>query len=96
MGNKVIIATEEKNKLLEESLFILSELDVQIKLLPNTVAILSGSVRTSNVMGAVLIELHNGMMSERANQNIKRLIDVIASFLPILILFSFMLLWLYG
>ncbi|MFN8264569.1 MAG: sugar transferase [Chitinophagaceae bacterium] len=88
---QVIIATEEKEQTaLEESLSILSELDVQIKLLPNTVAILSGSVRTSNVMGAVLIELHNGMMSEW-QQNIKRLIDVIASLFAILILLPFML-----
>lgn len=76
---QVILATEDKEQAqLEESLNILTELDVQIKLLPNTVAILSGSVRTSNVMGTVLVELHNGMMSEW-QQNIKRLLDVVAS-----------------
>jgi polysaccharide biosynthesis protein PslA len=88
---QVIIATEEKDHLhVEESVNILSELDVQIKLLPNTIDILSGSVRTSNVMGTVLIELHNGMMSEW-QQNIKRLIDVIASLLAIVFLFPLML-----
>lgn len=76
---QVIIATEEKERsAMEHALSILSELDVSIKLLPNTIDILSGSVRTSNVLGAMLIDLHTGMMSEW-QQNIKRLIDVIAA-----------------
>lgn len=83
---QVILATEDKEQpQLEESLNMLTELDVQIKLLPNTVAILSGSVRTSNVMGIVLVELHNGMMSEW-QQNIKRLLDVAASVAALLLL----------
>jgi exopolysaccharide biosynthesis polyprenyl glycosylphosphotransferase len=82
----VIIATEEKErKSLEQSLSILSEHDVSIKLLPNTVDILSGSVRTSNVFGAMLIDLHTGMMSE-LQQNIKRLMDITASIFSLIIL----------
>lgn len=89
---QVIIATEDKEQdAVENTINILSELDVQVKLLPNTLAILSGSVRTSNVLGAVLIELHNGMMSEW-QQNIKRLIDVVASVLALVILAPLMLL----
>jgi exopolysaccharide biosynthesis polyprenyl glycosylphosphotransferase len=83
---QVIIATEETDEQsLKESLNLLSELDVQIKLLPNTIDILSGSVRTTNVMGAMLIELHNGMLSEW-QQNIKRLIDVSVSILALILL----------
>ena len=83
---QIIIATEEKDQAsLQESLNILSELDVEIKLLPNTIDILSGSVRTTNVMGAMLIELHNGMMSEW-QQNIKRLIDVVVSLTSLILL----------
>lgn len=83
---QVIIATEEKERqALEQSLSILSEHDVSIKLLPNTVDILSGSVRTSNVLGAMLIDLHTGMMSEW-QQNIKRLMDITASLFSLIIL----------
>lgn len=76
---QVIIATEEKERSsMEHSLRILSEYDVSIKLLPNTIDILSGSVRTSNVFGAMLIDLHTGVMSEW-QQNFKRLMDVTAA-----------------
>jgi exopolysaccharide biosynthesis polyprenyl glycosylphosphotransferase len=89
---QVLIATEDNEQdVVEKALNILSELDVQIQLQPNTVAILSGSVRTSNVMGAVLIEMHNGMMSEW-QQNIKRLFDVAASLLALILLSPFLLL----
>jgi lipopolysaccharide/colanic/teichoic acid biosynthesis glycosyltransferase len=53
----------------------LSEKDVEIKIQPNTLDILSGSVRTSNVMGAALIDLQTGLMPQW-QQNIKRLLDV--------------------
>lgn len=83
---QVIIATEDNERAaMEEALSILSELDVNIKLLPNTIDILSGSVRTSNVLGAMLIDLHTGMMSEW-QQNIKRLIDVTAALIAITLL----------
>ncbi|RXK62425.1 sugar transferase [Lacibacter luteus] len=83
---QVIIATEEKERpAMETALSVLSELDVSIKLLPNTIDILSGSVRTSNVLGAMLIDLHTGMMSEW-QQNIKRLIDVTAALVAITLL----------
>lgn len=83
---QVIIATEEKERLsMEQSLSLLSEQDVTIKLLPNTIDILSGSVKTSNVLGAVLIDLHTDMMSEW-QQNIKRLVDIVVSLLALIIL----------
>ncbi len=83
---QVIIATEEKERQsMEQSLSLLSEHDISIKLLPNTIDILSGSVRTSNVLGAVLIDLHTDMMSEW-QQNIKRLIDIVASLISLIIL----------
>ncbi|MFT3844877.1 MAG: sugar transferase [Lacibacter sp.] len=83
---QVIIATEEKERqIIENSLSILSELDVSIKILPNTIDILTGSVRTNNVLGAMLIDLNTDMMSEW-QQNIKRLIDVGTSLLAIIFL----------
>jgi exopolysaccharide biosynthesis polyprenyl glycosylphosphotransferase len=51
---------------------------VEVKILPDTLDILSGSIRTSNVMGALLIDLRTALMPEW-QQNIKRLIDVAAA-----------------
>jgi exopolysaccharide biosynthesis polyprenyl glycosylphosphotransferase len=83
---QVFIALEEKdNHLIEKTINDLSELDVHIKLLPNTLAILTGSVRTSNVMGTVMVELHNGMMSEW-QLNVKRLLDITASSFALILL----------
>lgn len=88
---QVIIAVEDHQEdVLEKTLNVLSELDVQIKLLPSTIAILSGSVRTSNVLGTALVELHNGMMSEWQS-NIKRLIDVLVSAFSLILLSPFLL-----
>ena len=52
--------------------------------------ILSGSVKTSNVMGAALTDLQTGLM-QQWEQNSKRLIDVIASLLGLLLLSPFLL-----
>ncbi len=88
---QIIIATEEQERANTEQLLSrLSEQNVNIKLLPNTIDILSGSVRTSNVFGAMLIDFHTGMMSEW-QQNVKRLIDIISSVLALIILFPLML-----
>ncbi len=81
---QVIIATDEE-AIIEKSINLLSEQDVQIKLLPNTSAILSGSVKTTNIMGAMLVELHNNMMQEW-QLNIKRLVDVVLSFMAMVVL----------
>ena len=73
---QVVLAMEKSEQLLLESIISrLSEKDVEIKIQPNTLDILSGSVKTNNVMGAVLIDLQTGLMPEW-QQNIKRLIDV--------------------
>ncbi|MEO7393461.1 MAG: sugar transferase [Chitinophagaceae bacterium] len=72
----VVLAMEKtQNTLLEKTINRLSEKDVEIKIRPDTLDILSGSVKTSNVMGAALIDLHTGLMPEW-QQNIKRLVDI--------------------
>jgi lipopolysaccharide/colanic/teichoic acid biosynthesis glycosyltransferase len=58
---------------------------VNVKMMPDKVDILSGSVRTSNVMGTPLIEIHLGLM-DAWQQNIKRLIDVLVSAWGLIIL----------
>ena len=67
---------KSEQSLLEKIINRLSEKDVEIKIQPNTLDILSGSVKTSNVMGAALIDLKTGLMPEW-QQNIKRLIGCV-------------------
>lgn len=84
--DQVMVAIEKKETdKLEEIINALSEIDVEVKIIPNTIDILSGSVRTSNVMGEALIDLHMGLMPEW-QQNIKRLIDLFASVTGLIIL----------
>jgi exopolysaccharide biosynthesis polyprenyl glycosylphosphotransferase len=83
---QVIIALDkQENDLSEDILQRLSEADVEIKLYPNTVDILSGSVKTGNVMGALLIDINTALMPNW-QQNIKRLIDIVLSVSAILLL----------
>jgi lipopolysaccharide/colanic/teichoic acid biosynthesis glycosyltransferase len=54
-------------------------------MVPDKVDILTGNVRTSNVLGLPLIEIHTGLMNAR-QQNIKQLLDVLLAVLGIIIL----------
>jgi exopolysaccharide biosynthesis polyprenyl glycosylphosphotransferase len=82
----VVLAIDKKEQPLLETLLIrLSEKDVAIKIKADTLDILAGSVRTSNVLGAVLIDLKTGLMPEW-QQNIKRVIDVTTAFFSALFL----------
>lgn len=84
--DEVLVAIERKEtNNLEEIINQLSEKDVKVKIIPNTIDILSGSVRTSNVMGEALIDLQMGLMPEW-QQNIKRLIDLVVSVAGIVVL----------
>lgn len=83
---EIIIAVEKKERdQLEKILQELSNKEVNIKLTADTVDIISGSVKTNNVLGVPLIELQSGLMPQW-QQNIKRLIDISASILSIIIL----------
>lgn len=87
----VVLAIDKKEQPLIESLIIrLSEKDVAIKIKADTLDILAGSVRTSNVLGAVLIDLKTGLMPEW-QQNIKRVIDFLAGFFTSIFLSPFLL-----
>ncbi|MEO6868123.1 MAG: sugar transferase [Ginsengibacter sp.] len=76
---EVIIAlqTYDRNEI-EKLLQVLTEKQVNIKMLPDKVDMLSGFVRSTNVMGTPLIEIHTGLMNTW-QLNIKRLVDMIAS-----------------
>jgi exopolysaccharide biosynthesis polyprenyl glycosylphosphotransferase len=81
----VLAIGKSEQQLLENLINRLSEVDVEVKILPNTLDILSGSVKTNNVMGAPLIDLQTGLMPQW-QQNIKRLVDVSISLIGLLLL----------
>jgi exopolysaccharide biosynthesis polyprenyl glycosylphosphotransferase len=81
----VLALDKSHNNLLEDLLGRLSEKDVRIKIQPDTMDILSGSVKTNNVMGPVLIDLNTGLMP-LWQEHVKRLIDVIGSVMGMIFL----------
>ncbi|RZL31229.1 MAG: hypothetical protein EOP00_35345, partial [Pedobacter sp.] len=87
----VIIALDKKQSSITENLLDrLSEKDVEIKLVPNTLDILAGSVKAGNVLGAMLIEIQTGLMPQW-QQNIKRLLDVVFSLVAFVLLTPFLI-----
>lgn len=91
----VIVQTNKQDsKKIESILDRLSELDVEVKIQPSMLDILSGSVKTSNVLGAVLIDIKTGLMPAW-QQNIKRLLDIVISlFFLVTLLPLFIYIWL--
>lgn len=82
----VVVALEKSDRgEMERIIEQLSNKDVDIKILPSALDILSGSVRTSNVLGAVLSDIHTSLIPEW-QQNIKRLFDVLVSVLGLVFL----------
>lgn len=91
LASTVVIGLDKNNKgPLEAVINRLSEKDVEIKIPPDTLDILSGSVKVSNILGAVLIDLKTGLMPDW-QQNIKRLLDVALSAISLIILSPFFL-----
>ena len=83
---RVIIATDATEQSeTDEIISRLSEKDVEVKMIPETFQILSGAVKTENILGALLIAIDTGLMPEW-QRNIKRLVDVAFSFLAAVVL----------
>jgi polysaccharide biosynthesis protein PslA len=78
---EVIIAVEKKERvLITQVIQKLSSQNVNIKITPDTLDILSGALQNTNVMGVPLIDVHFGQMAQW-QQNIKRLFDIFLSLL---------------
>ena len=75
-----IIITVEKNErtLISKILEIAIDEDVNIKIAPDTVDIITGALQTNSIMGTPLIDIHAGILPEW-QQNIKRIIDIVIS-----------------
>lgn len=83
---EVIITIEKKDReLLTKILQQLSDKDVNIKITPDAVDIITGAVQTNNVLGIPLIDIHSGLLPSW-QKNIKRLIDIVCSFSGLLLL----------
>jgi exopolysaccharide biosynthesis polyprenyl glycosylphosphotransferase len=82
-----VIITVEKNErdLLANILRLLSDKDVNIKITPDAVDIISGAVQATNVMGIPLIDVHSGILPSW-QKNIKRLMDISIAFAGLVIL----------
>ncbi|HMO60700.1 MAG TPA: sugar transferase [Ferruginibacter sp.] len=88
---EVIIAVEKKERdMLTRILQQLSDKDVNIKLTPDAVDIITGAVQTTNVMGVPLIDVHSGQLAPW-QKNIKRLVDIVLSVLAMLLLLPLLL-----
>ncbi|HRI25991.1 MAG TPA: sugar transferase [Ferruginibacter sp.] len=83
---EVIIAVEKKERdKLEKILQQLSDKNVNIKITADTVDIISGAVKTNDVLGTPLIDLHSGLLP-LWKQNFKRMIDICVSLAGIILL----------
>ena len=81
----VVIAMERNDQAEAEKMVQrLSEQDVEIKIIPDILDILSGSVKTSNLFGALLSDIHTGLMPEW-QMHIKRLVDLVFSFFALIL-----------
>ncbi len=82
----VVIAMEKSEKQqVERIIELLGEKDVEISIVPDTLDILSGSVKTDMLFGPVLTGIRTGLMPEW-QQNIKRVIDVVVALLGLIFL----------
>lgn len=89
---KVILALEKKDHaLIDELVYTLTEKEVDIKLVADTLDIVSGSVKTNNIFTASLIDLRTNPLSAW-QQNIKRITDILVAACGLLLLFPFLLL----
>lgn len=81
----VIALPKSEREQVEKIVDVLSEKDVEIKIVPNTLDILSGSVKMSNVFGAILSDIRTGLMPQW-QQNIKQVIDVFLAIVAVVLL----------
>ncbi|MEO8712315.1 MAG: sugar transferase [Parafilimonas sp.] len=88
---QVVVALETSEQEITETLISkLSAYNVEIKLVPDMLAILAGSVKMNNVPGAVLIDIDTSLIPEWQS-NVKRLFDVAASIFLLITLSPLML-----
>jgi exopolysaccharide biosynthesis polyprenyl glycosylphosphotransferase len=84
--DKVILALDKnENTVINDILYRLSDSETDIKLVADTLDILSGSVKTNNVFTASLIDIRSNPLSAW-QQNVKRLTDILISLFALIVL----------
>lgn len=87
----VVIAMDNaERKEVEAIINRLSETEVDIKIVPSTLDIIAGSVKTKNIYSPILADINTGLIPEW-QQNIKRLVDVGIAILGLVLLSPLML-----
>ncbi len=82
---EIIIAVENNERsVITEILQKLSNKNVNIKITPDTLDIISGNLQNTNVMGIPLIDVHFGQLPQW-QQNIKRMVDIFLAVVGILL-----------
>jgi polysaccharide biosynthesis protein PslA len=84
---RLVVLALETNQQQQAETYIqrLSEKDVEIKLMPSVMTILSGAIRTENVYSPLLTDIYTGLMPVW-QQHIKRLLDIVLSVLGLVVL----------
>jgi len=89
---KVILALDKKDhELIDELVYTLTEKEIDIKLVANTLDIVSGSVKTNNIFTASLIDLRTNPLSAW-QQNVKRITDILVAATGLVLLSPLLLL----
>lgn len=81
----VIAVADDAEKQAETLISRLSEKDVDIKIVPSTINILSGSVKTENVFSPVLANISTNLIPQW-QLNVKRMVDIVGSALGLIFL----------
>lgn len=84
--SEVIIALKNEERSSTETILqSLAEKELNIKMVPDKVDIITGNVRGTNIMGTPLVEVHTGLMNAW-QLNIKKLADILLSLSGMVIL----------
>lgn len=76
---EVVIAVEKNERIqIAGILQNLSAVEVNIKIIPDTLDIISGALKTNNVLGIPLIDVHSGQLPGW-QQNFKRVLDIVVA-----------------
>ena len=83
---EVVIAVEKNERLLiGQILNQLSDKEVNVKISPDMIDILTGALQTTNVLGVPLIDIHSGQLPGW-QQNIKRFADITIATLGLILI----------
>lgn len=89
---KLVVLAIESRKDADTEYYLkrLSDKDVEIKITPSAISILSGAIRTADIFSPFLTDIHTGLIPAW-QQNIKRITDITAGLTGLILLSPFFL-----